>query len=90
MNWTTAVLTALMLVVVTALIAYPVWLMFHGAQRYVGPAQGYHNVYNADRQFSDHLREPRYLLPPPAERPVEAPDRKELYIHVPAHRKSAP
>jgi hopanoid C-3 methylase len=50
----------------------------------------FNNVYNADRQFSDHLREPRYLLPPPAERPVEAPDRKELYIHVPAHRKSAP
>ena len=28
----------------------------------------FNNVYNADRQYSDHLREPRYLLPPPAER----------------------
>src|SRR5271163_3706167 len=24
----------------------------------------FNNVYNADRQYSDHLREPRYLLPP--------------------------
>jgi hypothetical protein len=50
----------------------------------------FNQVYNADRQFSDHLREPRYLLPPPAERPVKAADRKELYVHVPARRKSAP
>jgi hopanoid C-3 methylase len=33
-------------------------------------------VYNADRQFAEHLREARYLRPPPAERPVAAPDRK--------------
>lgn len=46
-------------------------------------------VYNADRQYSEHLREPRYLMPRPAERPVHAPDRndrKELYIHAPARR----
>ena len=50
----------------------------------------FNNVYNADRQYSDHLREPRYLLPPPAERAATPPDRKELYVHVPARRKSAP
>ena len=27
---------------------YPIWLMFHGSHHYVGPAQGYQNVYNAD------------------------------------------
>ena len=28
----------------------------------------FNNVYNADRQYSEHLSEARYLLPPPAER----------------------
>jgi hopanoid C-3 methylase len=46
-------------------------------------------VYNADRQYSEHLRQASYLLPPPAERPTAAPDRKELYIHVPERRRSA-
>ena len=50
----------------------------------------FNNVYNADRQYSDHLREPRYLLPPPAERAAAPPDRKELYIHVPTRRRSSP
>jgi hypothetical protein len=36
---------ACLLLVVTG---YPVWLIFHGAQHYSGPAQGYNNVYNAD------------------------------------------
>jgi magnesium-protoporphyrin IX monomethyl ester (oxidative) cyclase len=44
-------------------------------------------VYNADRQYSEHLRNARYLLPP-AERPAKAPDRKQLYVHVPARRRS--
>jgi magnesium-protoporphyrin IX monomethyl ester (oxidative) cyclase len=45
-------------------------------------------VYNADRQYSEHLREAEYLLPPPAQRPVTAPDRKALYVHVPLRRRS--
>jgi hypothetical protein len=48
----------------------------------------FNNVYNADRQYSDHLREPRYLLPPPAARAAAPPDRKELYVHVPTRRKA--
>jgi hypothetical protein len=48
----------------------------------------FNNVYNADRQYSDHLRDPRYLLPPPAERAAAPPDRKELYVHVPTRRKA--
>jgi magnesium-protoporphyrin IX monomethyl ester (oxidative) cyclase len=44
-------------------------------------------VYNADRQYSEHLRNARHLLPP-AERPAKAPDRKQLYVHVPVRRKS--
>jgi hopanoid C-3 methylase HpnR len=45
-------------------------------------------VYNADRQYAEHLREVRYQLPPPAE-PATAPlDRKALYIHDPSRPKS--
>ena len=45
----------------------------------------FNKVYNADRQYSDHFRDVEYHLPPPAEQPVKAPDRKELYIHAPLH-----
>jgi hopanoid C-3 methylase len=47
-------------------------------------------VYNADRQYAEHQRPARYLLPPPAPHPVTAPDRKELYIHAPTRRKTSP
>ena len=50
----------------------------------------FNDVYNADRQYSDHLSEPRYLLPPPAERAATPPDRKELYVHIPLGRRSSP
>jgi magnesium-protoporphyrin IX monomethyl ester (oxidative) cyclase len=50
----------------------------------------FNQVYNADRQYSEHLRETSYQLPPPADRPAQAPDRKELYIHAPARRRAAP
>ena len=45
-------------------------------------------VYNADRQYSEHLREAEYLLPPPADRPAAGPGRKDLYVHVPLRRRS--
>ena len=44
-------------------------------------------VYNAGRQYSEHQREARYLLPPPADKPAVTPDRKQLYIHAPARRR---
>ena len=50
----------------------------------------FNQVYNADRQYSEHLREARYLLPPPADRAAQAPDRRALYIHAPARRRAAP
>jgi hopanoid C-3 methylase len=49
----------------------------------------FNQVYNADRQHSEHLREARYLLPPPAGRSAQAPDRRELYILAPARRGAA-
>jgi hopanoid C-3 methylase HpnR len=45
-------------------------------------------VYNAARQYSEHLQPVEYQLPPPAEHPVAMPDRKELYVHPPLQRRS--
>jgi hopanoid C-3 methylase len=49
----------------------------------------FNQVYNAGRQYAEHQREPRYLLPPPAEPATAPPDRKKLYIHVPERRRPA-
>jgi hopanoid C-3 methylase len=48
----------------------------------------FNKVYNADRQYSDHLRDVEYLLPPPEERPTGTVGRKDLYIHAPVRRRS--
>ncbi len=47
----------------------------------------FNQVYNADRQYSDHLREAEYWLPEPADHPAGPPDRKDLYIHAPLRRR---
>jgi hypothetical protein len=46
----------------------------------------FNQVYNADRQYADHLRHARYLLPPPVQHPVGPAERKELYVHAPRRR----
>jgi hopanoid C-3 methylase len=48
----------------------------------------FNKVYNAGRQYSDHLRDVEYLLPPQEDRPAGAVDRKDLYIHAPVRRRS--
>jgi hopanoid C-3 methylase len=45
-------------------------------------------VYNAGRQYAEHLQPVEYQLPPPAGHPVVMPDRKELYVHLPMPRRS--
>lgn len=45
-------------------------------------------VYNADRQYSEHLAPVEYQLPPPAEHPVSMPGRTQLYVHLPLSRRS--
>jgi magnesium-protoporphyrin IX monomethyl ester (oxidative) cyclase len=45
-------------------------------------------VYNADRQYADHLRAAEYLLPAQGAHRAQAPDRKELYVHLPSRRRS--
>jgi hopanoid C-3 methylase HpnR len=61
--------------------------LLHGQTNFARMIWKFNQVYNADRQYADHLREPRYLLPPAAEWTAEPPDRKELYVHVPSRRR---
>ena len=48
----------------------------------------FNKVYNADRQYAEHQREARYLLPPPTHTAVPRADRKELYVHIAPPRRS--
>jgi hopanoid C-3 methylase len=61
--------------------------LLRGQTNFVKMIWKFDKVYNADRQYSEHLREVRYLLPPPAEHRVAAPDRKDLYVHAPQRRR---
>jgi drug/metabolite transporter (DMT)-like permease len=66
--------------------------LLRGQTNFVRMLWKFDKVYNADRQYSEHLREAEYLLPPPAERPAAAagPGRKDLYVHAPLRRRSLP
>jgi hopanoid C-3 methylase len=48
----------------------------------------FNQVYNADRQYAEHLRPVEYQLPPPAEQTATAPDPKQLYVHLPLRSRS--
>jgi hopanoid C-3 methylase HpnR len=61
--------------------------LLHGQTNFAKMIWKFNQVYNADRQYGDHLREVEYRLPPPAEQPVRAPGRKELFVHVPSGRE---
>jgi hopanoid C-3 methylase HpnR len=61
--------------------------LLHGQTNFVKMIWKFNKVYNADRQYSDHLREVEYRLPPPAEHPVRAPGRKDLFVHAPPARE---
>jgi magnesium-protoporphyrin IX monomethyl ester (oxidative) cyclase len=61
--------------------------LLHGQTNFVRMIWKFNQVYNPDRQYGEHQRPAEYLLPPPAP-PVKAPDRKELYIHVPQRRRA--
>jgi magnesium-protoporphyrin IX monomethyl ester (oxidative) cyclase len=62
--------------------------LLRGQTNFIKMIWKFDKVYNADRQYSEHLREAEYLLPPPAESPAAAPGRKELYVHAPARRRA--
>ena len=62
--------------------------LLHGQTNFARMIWKFDKVYNPDRQYSEHQRHARYLLPPPAQTPVAMADRKELFIHAPARRGS--
>jgi hopanoid C-3 methylase len=59
----------------------------HGQTNFARMIWKFDKVYNARRQYAEHLQPVKYQLPPPAEHPVTTPDRKELYVHLPLLRK---
>jgi hopanoid C-3 methylase len=61
--------------------------LLRGQTNFIKMIWKFDKVYNADRQYSDHLREVDYLLPPPAEPEGSVRDRKDLYVHAPSRRR---
>jgi hopanoid C-3 methylase HpnR len=49
----------------------------------------FNSVYNADRQYADHLREVRYATRPPRVSGTSRPQRDSLYIHNPRLQSDA-
>jgi hopanoid C-3 methylase len=64
--------------------------LLRGQTNFAAMIWKFNQVYNPDRQYAEHQRPPRYLLPPPAEPATTPPDRKHLYIHVPERRRPIP
>jgi hopanoid C-3 methylase HpnR len=61
--------------------------LLHGQTNFVKMLWKFGNVYNADRQYAEHLRAARYLLTPP-HGAAAPPDRKDLYVHAPPRRRA--
>ncbi len=57
--------------------------LLHGQTNFARMLWKFSRVYNAERQYSEHLRPAQYLLEPPSTNDHSAPDRKDLYVHVP-------
>ena len=62
--------------------------LLHGQTNFAKMIWKFDQVYNADRQYAEHQRQARYLLPAPTQTPVARANRKELYIHAPSPRRS--
>ncbi|HWF79237.1 MAG TPA: hopanoid C-3 methylase HpnR [Streptosporangiaceae bacterium] len=61
--------------------------LLRGRTNFVKMIWKFDKVYNVDRQYADHLREIEYVLPSPSQARSQAPDRKDLYVHVPSRRR---
>jgi hopanoid C-3 methylase HpnR len=60
----------------------------HGQTNFAKMIWKFNKVYNADRQYSEHLQPVEYHLPPPAEHAEAAPNPKDLYVHLPLRSRS--
>jgi hopanoid C-3 methylase len=63
--------------------------LLHGQTNFVKMLWKFDKVYNADRQYSEHLLEVKYQLPPQTEQsaPSQERGRQDLYIHAPVRRR---
>jgi hopanoid C-3 methylase HpnR len=53
----------------------------HGQTNFLSSLWRFNSVYDAARQYGDHLRPTRYELPAPPAPDAPAPSREELYVH---------
>ncbi len=66
--------------------------LLHGQTNFARMIWKFNDVYNADRQYSEHQQKATYLMPQPAPSPAVTPaNRKALYVHAtaPAHKSLA-
>jgi hypothetical protein len=59
-------------------------LALHGQTNFLRMIWKFSRVYDADRQYTDHLRPVRYAMRPPAAPGATRPRPSDLYVHAPA------
>ena len=55
----------------------------HGQTNFLKMIWNFSRVYNAERQLADHSMDVAYELPEPPQAPAKAPERSDLYVHIP-------
>jgi magnesium-protoporphyrin IX monomethyl ester (oxidative) cyclase len=60
--------------------------LLHGQTNFARMLWKFNKVYNADRQYADHLQDVHYELPRPVHHDIGRRERRELYVHQPAGR----
>ncbi len=63
--------------------------LVHGQTNFARMLVRFNKVYNAERQYGDHLREVRYELPVAEHHAVAQKDRRALYIHHGRDRRAS-
>ncbi|MGI8760154.1 MAG: hopanoid C-3 methylase HpnR [Jatrophihabitantaceae bacterium] len=63
--------------------------LMHGQTNFARMIWRFNKVYNAERQYRDHLQPVRYELPLPQQHSIAPRDRRALYVHPPARRAGA-
>ncbi|HEX4209911.1 MAG TPA: radical SAM protein, partial [Candidatus Binataceae bacterium] len=69
--------------------AIAVKLLMRGQTNFLRMLFKFSQVYNAGRQFEDHLREVQYAMRPPRPYSTSRPDAAEFYIHPPKVNRPA-
>ncbi|MGH7371783.1 MAG: B12-binding domain-containing radical SAM protein, partial [Candidatus Methylomirabilales bacterium] len=64
-------------------------LLCHGQTNFVRSLWKFSKVYNAERQYANHLRNVKYAMSPPPRSETTKPTPAELYVHAPGAPKRA-